>query len=220
MLHRPDLMAAPAWSSAKGKQQSASAIGVAACCISADDSSSQADFNSNKIASCSPISSTLTLVSLVMLLPPMPGFRLVNNMLPRLPVGIYVTTTCGSQSALSKIASQSCSRLESHRRTDSVDRSTPEAWALGLLAISCKLNSMVSALVASIQKMLQNLNIISGEHPLQVTFQKKTLNSPFGVFLHKFQTNLSLASSSQSVQEEVPSRTRLIPWAKVLAQFR
>jgi hypothetical protein len=79
---------------------------------------------------------------------------------------------------------------------------------------------MVSALVASIQKMLQNLNIISGEHPLQVAFQKKTPSSPVGVFLHKFQTNLSLASSSQSVQEEVPSRTRLIPWAKVLAQFR
>jgi hypothetical protein len=79
---------------------------------------------------------------------------------------------------------------------------------------------MVSALVASIQKMLQNLNIISGEHPLQVTFQKKTPSSPVGVFLRKFQTNLSLSSSSQSMQEEVPSRTRLIPWAKVLAQFR
>src|SRR5882724_2606075 len=115
MVHRPDLMAAPAWSSAKGKQHSTSAIGVAACCISGDDSSSQADFNSNEIASFSPISSTLAFVSLVMLLPPMPGFRLVYNMLPRLSVGIYLATTCGSQSALSKIASQSCSRLESHR---------------------------------------------------------------------------------------------------------
>jgi len=128
---------------------------------------------------------------------------------------------CGSQSALSK----NCQPVmfETGKAIDTRTPWTAQLPKLGLLvylAISCKLNSMVSALVASIQKMLQNLNIISGEPPLQVTFQKKTPSSPVGVFLCKLQTNLSLSSSSQSVQEEVPSRTRLIPWAKVLTQFR
>jgi len=67
IVHRPDLMATPAWSIASGKKQSVFATTLAAFCMSGDDSSSHADLTAWD-GIFFTISSTLMLVSRVMLL--------------------------------------------------------------------------------------------------------------------------------------------------------
>src|SRR5271170_7243380 len=70
----------------------------------------------------------------------------------------------GVPSAPSKMSNQSCLILESHWRTEAVDGFMAAACASGWLAIPCKLNPTVSSLVASIQKISQNLNIVTNQH--------------------------------------------------------
>src|SRR5580698_10292073 len=108
------------------------------------------------MASCSSMLSTLAQLP-TGTFRRMSGFLLVIKTFPLLPSGINLEIMSGSPSALSNTSSHSCEDLEIHWRADSTDSSTPDDLASGSLAIIWKLSLIVSAFVASIQKILQKL---------------------------------------------------------------
>src|SRR5256886_9491971 len=170
-------MAAPAWSIARAKKQSSVTIDLDSSLNSSDDSSRYAAFRSSEIASSISIVST-SAQALEATLRRMFGFRLVINTFRRFPLGKNSTIVAGSLSALSKTSSHSLSIVENHRRMDSVDSSTPDALAAGSAAISLKLCFIVSLLVASIQKIRQNLRHLAKRRIVDWVDRKSTrLNS-------------------------------------------
>jgi hypothetical protein len=73
---------------------------------------------------------------------------------------------------------------------------------------------MVSGVVASTQKVRQNLNRIIRTY----STNKKCQRSPFWIVLHKLQAYLSLSGASHPVNKEAPSWTGFVPRNKVLPE--
>ena len=74
------------------------------------------------------------------------------KIVPRLPTGKYIEISKSGLSALSNITSQVCCTLDSHLKTVSLSSASPQT-----VAMFKKPRSIFSTLLASIQKMPQNL---------------------------------------------------------------
>ena len=96
--------------------------------------------------------------------------------------------------------------------TDLKEYLTPAAWAIGSAAMSRKLNSIVSSVVASTQKTRQNLIRIFREQSLDKEEQRSQLGNQFD----KLQAYLSLSSTSDPMNKTASTGNTCVPRREVL----